>query len=305
MTKKKENKEKIDAYQVLTDQIIQALEESVDSWKCPWNRLVAGPPINMVSKKQYRGINRLVLNLAANLLGSSTFATYKQWKEKDRQVKKGEKGHKICFFKTLEYSDPDESGEDEEKTKSIPMIRISTVFAESQLEDYVPPPVEERTNQVELQESVENLIKTLEIKVENRYRNSAFYRPSEDFINMPLMEDFVGTETSSPTESYYATLLHECVHWTKHSSRCDRKLTGNFGSAEYAKEELVAELGSAFLAQDLGVSTELREDHVQYLNSWLTALKGDKKYIFKASAMAQKAVDWINEHSVLADDVAA
>jgi antirestriction protein ArdC len=121
----------------------------------------------------------------------------------------------------------------------------------------------------------------------------AFYRPADDIIQMPERERFLGTETSTPTEAYYGTLLHELTHWTGAKKRCDREFGKRFGDQAYAMEELVAELGAAFLCADLGISVTPRQDHAAYIDNWLSVLKADKKAIFTAASKAAQASDYL------------
>lgn len=121
----------------------------------------------------------------------------------------------------------------------------------------------------------------------------AFYSPSQDAIQMPLREAFIGSPTSTPTETYYATLLHELIHWTAPEARCNRALGKRFGDQAYAAEELVAELGAAFLCAELGVTNEARADHAQYLASWLELMKSDTRAIFTAASQASRAVQFL------------
>jgi antirestriction protein ArdC len=121
----------------------------------------------------------------------------------------------------------------------------------------------------------------------------AYYRPSTDSIHLPPREAFIGTPTSTPAESYFATLCHELCHWTSRENRCNRQLGKRFGDQAYAMEELVAELGAAFLCADLGVTGEPRADHAQYLASWLAVLKADKKAIFTAASKASEAAAFL------------
>jgi antirestriction protein ArdC len=123
--------------------------------------------------------------------------------------------------------------------------------------------------------------------------DKAYYRPSTDSIQLPPREAFIGSPTSSPAESYYSTLLHELTHWTSMESRCNRQLGKRFGDAAYAMEELIAELGAAFLCADLGITDEPRADHAQYIDHWLTVMKADKKAIFTAASKASAAADFL------------
>ena len=132
----------------------------------------------------------------------------------------------------------------------------------------------------------------------------AFYRPATDHIQMPERELFTGTQTSSATEAYYGTLLHELTHWTGAKTRCARNLTGRFGSQAYAMEELVAELGSAFLSAELGITPVPRPDHAGYIASWLKVLKEDKRAIFTAASKAAQAADFLQQFQPGTDEAA-
>jgi antirestriction protein ArdC len=295
------NKPKVDAHQQITDKIIAQLEKvNASDWQCPWHRASGqfGAPTNGVTNATYRGINWLLLGLATEETNCSVFATYKQWQSRGRQVAKGSTGYPVTFFKKLEVP-ADAADADNTDTRHIPMIRLSTVFAESQLTDYQAPEAQpERPSLVEVSAAVEEAVANLGAVIKQDNLNAAFYRSADDFINMPPQNAFKASKTSSATENYYSTLLHELTHWTGHGTRCDRPLRNAFGSKAYAKEELVAELGAAFLCQQFGISAELREDHAQYLKSWLECLRGDKKFIFNAASLAQKAVDYINANSI-------
>jgi len=275
-------------FQKITDEVIKMLETCEGTFELPWHNLAGtGIPINIVSKKPYRGMNRFWLTLASMRLNNCHFASYKQWQEKGRQVKKGELGFEIVYYKPTTWKVKNEAGEEEEKSTAL--LRFSTVFNETQLENYEAPKEEKRESVVEQIWRVDEVIDCLKPVIEEG-ASGAFYRPSEDKIYLPPIEMF------KSTEQHYATLLHELTHWTGHKTRCDRPLRNNFGSKEYAKEELIAELGSSFLCQDLGVSNYLRPDHVHYLKSWLGALRDDNRFIFRAAAKAQKAVEWIHEN---------
>ena len=117
--------------------------------------------------------------------------------------------------------------------------------------------------------------------------NQAYYAPATDHVQMPAFQAF------TDNVSYYSTLAHEHTHWTAKESRCDRQLGKRFGDHAYAAEELIAELGAAFTCAHLGLSTEPREDHAQYLASWLKVLKADSRAIFTAASKAQQACDWL------------
>ena len=275
---------KNDIQQQITNTIIDMMETAGANWSKEWAAIDA--PNNISSGKNYTGINTLVLSAQAVRQGydSNVWGTYKQWADKGAQVKKGEKATGGIFYKTLEIKDK----ETDEK-KRIPMLREFKLFNAHQVEGFeIPASIE--LEPVERDASVDRYIKATGAII-GHGGDSAFFMPSEDRIQMPRIETF----TSS--NAYYATLLHELTHWTGHKSRLDRLTHARFGSTDYAKEELVAELGAAFQCQLLGVTSEPMENHAKYLNSWIKVLKEDKKAIFKASALAQKAVTLIESYS--------
>jgi antirestriction protein ArdC len=268
----------------VTNKLIELMEEHGTDWVKPWANASGGLPINLVSKNAYQGINTLVL--AMQMRQSQTWATYKQWMEKGHQVNRGEKGTHVIFYKALKRKDT--QGDE----FFIPMLKNYTVFNSAQVEGWeepekiVLPPVERN-------ELVDKYIETTGAVI--KYDGAeAFYSPMEDYISMPDRNTWIGTDTSTPEECYYSTALHELTHWTGHKTRLDRHTKGK-SQTEYAKEELIAELGSAFQCMTLGISATPRPDHAKYLNSWLSALKNDKDLIFKAAAAASKAVGFIEE----------
>ena len=166
------------------------------------------------------------------------------------------------------------------------------MFDSSQVDGWEVPIVEavDKTTRLAL---VDHYIANTGASIRHNPIGGAYYRPSDDYINLPLREQFSATDTSSATETYYATALHELTHWTGHKSRCDRLDLKN--RKGYAFEELVAEIGASILSVELGVSPVVRADHAQYIASWLKALSDDKSYIFEAASAAQKAVDFLDE----------
>ena len=271
---------KADAYQIVTDQIIEAMESESSNWTNPMIR-AAGYPFNGTTGNNYNGINVLLLGLA----GGGAFASYKQWQGKGCQVRKGEKGVKIIFFKVLEK-------EVEGKIEKFPMARVSTVFRFSQVDgefaEQFKTPAVDTTAAIE---AADKWVSATGADIRTADEGRAFYMPSQDFIQMPPRNGFTNTPTSTSTEAYYGVLLHELTHWTGHKTRLDRLEDKN--AQGYAYEELVAELGAAFQCCLLGVTAEPRPDHAHYLNSWIAALKNDKKLIVKAARQAQAAVDYI------------
>lgn len=268
-------------YQIVTDQIIEMLEKvDTKDFSKPWFDMGIAPH-NAVTKHQYQGINRL-------LLPSGGYATFKQWASKDCTVKKGEKGSLVVFWKMLEKGDGDEK-------ETIPMLRYYKVFHSSQVEgdfarqfeDSIKPKTNDHERLGHAEDLVRGYIKQNFIKT--KMGDCACYSPTFDTIEMPDLQQF------KTPEHYYATYLHEMVHSTGHEKRLKRDLKNKFGSVEYAKEELIAELGAAFLCGDLGLVNMPREDHAAYLKSWLKALKDDPRFIISASSKAQKACDRIHE----------
>ena len=266
-------------YNTITDSLIEALENvETGSWKMPWDCAEGGLPVNIASGKAYRGVNVLQLWVAG--YGSSVWGTYKQWKAKGGQVQKGEKGVSIVFYKPIEKVKSDGT-----KDKFL-LARAYTVFNIEQTDIEIPEP--EETGTVACMEKADAYLGNLGATVKHG-GGRAFYQPREDFIQLPQRNDF------HDSEGYYSTSFHEHVHWSGHKSRTDRDLTGRFGDESYAFEELVAELGAAFLCHKTGVTKQPREDHAKYLKSWLKVLKNDEKAIFTASSKAQQAVDWMDE----------
>ncbi|EEE2004522.1 DUF1738 domain-containing protein [Salmonella enterica subsp. enterica serovar Kotte] len=269
---------KTDIYQVVTDSIIDALEAGVKPWVCPWIRggQAAGLPANFTTGTAYSGINIMLLWCSAAKQGfqDSRWLTYKQAQELGGQVRKGERGTTAIFYKTLEKEAEDG------KIEKIPMLKSFTVFNVEQIDglaiDAAPQPVTE----FDPLPQVEALLTRSGAKITER-GVKAYYQPSTDEIVLPERFRF------ADAANFYATGLHELVHWTGAKHRLNREKGGRFGSEGYAFEELIAELGSAFLMADLGVAGEVQ--HESYIASWLKALKGDKRYIFQAASAASKA----------------
>jgi antirestriction protein ArdC len=282
--------EKRDVYRKVTDAIINAIENGVGTWRMPWHTSgrYAFSPINAVSKKAYRGINTVCLWATAQAKGyeRGEWATYQQWQDKGAQVRKGEKATLVVFWKFA--NDSSESQEDGESTKSgsrLLFTRGYSVFNAAQVDGYTPTvdadiPMPERIAHAEA------FFQSIQAEVRHG-GNQAFYAPASDHIQMPPFPAF------AENVSYYSTLAHEHTHWTAKESRCDRQLGKRFADHAYAAEELIAELGAAFTCAHLGLSTEPREDHAQYLASWLKVLKADSRAIFTAASKAQQATDWM------------
>ncbi|WP_208951058.1 ArdC family protein [Rahnella sp. ChDrAdgB13] len=278
-------KNKPDLYQTVTDSIIEALEAGVKPWTCPWERVagMSGLPANYATGTAYSGMNIMLLWCSAAKQGFSDprWLTYKQAQAAGAQVRKGERGTVAIFYTTLEKEN--EAGE----IDFIPMLKTFTVFNVDQI-DGLPLAAECTTPTVTFDPlpQVESLIQRTGAKITERGQ-AAFYTPTTDEIFLPERGRF------ADAANFYATGLHELVHWCGAKSRLNREMKGGFGSEGYAFEELIAELGAAFLMADLGVSGEVQ--HESYIASWLKSLKNDKRFIFKAASAASKAHRYLME----------
>ena len=296
-TRRRADKPHTDIYQQITNHIIEAIEAGVGDWRMPWHTdgTSSMRPVNAISGKPYRGVNVLALWCAAQEQGYSSdkWATYKQWQESGAQVRKGEKSSLIVFWKINDATNGEGSdgaeaeGEqpDEPNSRRI-FARGYCVFNAEQIEGYTAPPVAAPIiSEIERIEGAEQFFAGLGAEIRHG-GNRAFYRPGTDHIQMPHFESF------RDAVAYYATLAHEVTHWTGAKTRLDRDLSGRFGNEAYAGEELVAELGAAFLAADLSLANEPRPDHAAYVASWLKVLRSDTRAIFTAAAKAQQAIDY-------------
>lgn len=281
-------------YESVTNKIIAELEKGAAPWVKPW-RADSTADHNLVSKKPYSGVNRLILGMAGMQYTSNTWATYKQITEAGGHVRKGEKGTHIVFFKPVTKETRLETGEI--NLESFAVLKSYCVFNADQCEGLdLPAPAPVATEFDPIPHVEDRIIKTG--AVVGHGGDAAFYMPSQDRIQMPNKSAF-----NTPA-NYYATILHELVHWSGADHRLARDLSkGRFGNPAYAFEELVAELGASFLCQDHGIDGDLR--HAGYIGSWLKALRDDKTAIFKAAALAQKAADYINNLDATAASIAA
>jgi antirestriction protein ArdC len=219
-----------------------------------------------------------------------TALAYGRWSALGAQVRKGETGSLIVFFKEVERRTPANDAS-EEVTENYLVARVSWVFNADQVRGWQPPPAA-KANTVAVLAKAEMFIRATGADIREG-GDMACYLPEPDYTEMPERERFTGTATCSATEAYYATQLHELTHWTGHKTRLDRDLTGRFGDNAYAMEELVAELGAAFLCADLGVANSPRPDHAAYVGNWMGVLGSDPRAIFLASARAGAAVDYL------------
>lgn len=276
-----------DVYEKVTAQIIEAIENGTAEFRMPWHSLGKPlyEPVNVLTKKTYRGVNVITLWAAAETAGYGTgcWATYKQWQQLGAQVKKGESGTCVVLWKTIER---DEEPIDEEETKDKRLLaRGFSVFNAEQVEGYRVAEMP-RLSEKERIERADDFYQLLGAEIKHG-GNRAFYSITKDEVVMPPFDVFV-----SPI-SYYATLAHEITHWSGAESRLARGLTGDRNTEAYVMEELVAELGAAFLCARLDLAPERRLDHAAYIDRWLQVLKQDKRAIFTAASKAQRACDWL------------
>lgn len=281
-----------DVYQNVTNTIIEALEAGTPPWVHPWHSDAGDMvPANLSSGRRYRGINVLLLSMRVMQHGYATnrWLTYQQARALGAHVRKGEQGTEVVLFKMHEFGagacEPVTAGRDTDR-RVIPLIRSFTVFNAGQIDDLplalmpTPAPVHEW----DACEAAEAILTTSGADI--RHGGSrAFYAPSEDRIQLPDRSAFASAA------DYSRVALHELTHWTGHASRCNRVLSSRVHISEYAFEELVAEMGSAFLTDHCGLPGALQ--HASYIESWLQALRHDKRLIFTAASQAQKAADFL------------
>ena len=281
-------------YKEITDSIIAQLEKGALPWVKPWHADSSTADKNISTQKPYQGVNRLILGLSSMVKGFSNpaWASFKQWQEMGGSVKAGEKGTKIVWFSPVTKENK-VTGESE----SYAVLKSYYVFNVEQVSgiEIVPVATTDRPFNA-IAEAEDRMIKTGASI--SHGGDAAFYAPGPDRIQLPHKAAFKNES------SYYATAFHELTHWSGAKSRLDRDLhKGRYGNPAYAFEELVAEMGAAFLCQDYRIQGELR--HAGYIESWLKALRDDPKAIFKASALAQKAADYINSLDATAIPLAA
>lgn len=280
-----------DIHARITNQIIAQLEAGVRPWVQPWK---TGAPVSRPLRHDgtpYSGVNILLLwsEAAARGFTASTWMTFRQALALGGHVRKGERGAMVVYANQIIWEEADEAGKPVEQR--IPFLKAYTVFNLDQIdglpERYAPQPQPMINPEVRIGVA-EAFFRACGADIRHG-GGSAFYAPGPDFVQMPAFERF------QDAQSYYATLGHEMIHWTRHSSRLDRDLgRQRHGDEGYAREELVAELGAAFLCADLGLAPEPREDHAAYIASWLQVLRDDRRFILSAAAHAQRAVAWLH-----------
>ena len=277
---------KLDVYQLVTDQICSLLQQGIIPWQKPWNE--SGAPMNLLSKRQYRGINLWLLvslNYEQNL-----FLTWEQIKSVGGSVKQGEHGHIVVFWKPVQKKGEQKQGDTQ---KAVPMLRYYRVFNIAQCRD-IPEhliPKVDTTVEIDPIAECEAILNAMpDMPAISFNGKQAYYNIERDEIVMPKMKNF----KTSP--GYYSTLYHELVHSTGAAKRLNRKsLTDmvSFGTESYTMEELIAEMGSAYICRFSGILPNSIKNTVAYLDNWLGVFKNDKRFLITASGQAQKAVDFI------------
>ncbi len=276
-----------DVYQIITDRIVQQLENGVVPWHKPWKAGAHGWPKNLVSKREYRGVNVFLLSCTDYEL--PYWVSYKQSKQLGGHVSKGEKSTLVVFWKWYDREDL-ESG----KAVKIPVLRYYNVFNVAQcdgLESKLPPVDDEPSEPFKPIDACERIVSEMpQAPSLNHGMIGAFYRHSDDSVNMPPCDRF------EKPQAYYSTLFHELTHATGHEKRLKRPgivEPSRFGSGTYSKEELVAEMGAAFLCGHAGIDNATIDSSASYIDGWLKRLKDDKRLVVHAAANAQKAADFI------------
>lgn len=294
----KSPRQHLDVHQAVTAKIINSIEAGAGPFQLPWIQTTGaalGRPTNVETHAPYNGVNVLVLwiEALARNYASSQWGTFLQWRSRGAQVRKGETATLIVFYKPLARDQRPATDVGEEVEPRM-VIRASHVFNACQVDGFEGAEAPQPCSGAARLADVEGFVQATGARVLEG-GSMAAYDPRADQICIPPASAFVGSPTSSPTESYYATLCHELVHWSGAKHRLARDLTGRFGSQAYAMEELIAELGAAFLCADLGIAPQPRADHAAYIQSWLEVLKADKRAIFTAASKASQAAGWLEK----------
>ena len=289
----------MNVYERITNIIIEKLEKGIVPWHQPWTS--AWPPRNLVTKRPYRGINLLLLSTQKYEL--PYFLTFKQVKRLNGSVLKDEKAHLVVFYKWLEKKDDKGNvvRNDEGKIETVPMLKHYYVFNIGQCKDiaskHIPWQIESQFNPIK---EAEHIVFGMPERPEIIYNsNRACYIPREDKINMPSRKSFISDE------ELYSTLFHELCHSTGHISRLNRKgvtQAAAFGSKVYSQEELIAEMGAAFLCGEAGIENRTIDNSAAYIRGWLSKLKNDKRLLVFAAGAAQKACDFILDRRKMEED---
>lgn len=297
--------QRFDIHQEITDKIVASIESGgLGEWQRPWSKGVLTIPNNALTRQTYNGINIFALWVQAEIRGyaSCQWGTFKQWKELGASVRKGEKATYIVFCKPLEVAGDDDN-EASDRVEMRLMSRAYPVFNADQVDGYEAEKPEAIPLDARL-DNVREFVRNTGARIIEG-GNSAHYSVESDHIRMPFLNAFTAQGNATAEENYYATLLHELTHWTGATHRLARDHFASREREHYAFEELVAELGSAFLCAELGIALEPRTDHAQYLSHWLQALKDDKRAIFRAANLASKAAQFLKNSQPSVEAAAA
>jgi len=276
---------KHDLYSAVSERIVAELERGAVPWVKPWAATAgANTPCNAVTNRPYSGCNVVLLWLARDRdWATPRFLTFKQTIEAGGNVRRGEHGTKVYFVKQLQVKDDDEAD-----PRIVPMLREYTVFNVAQCENLPASVVAGKPMRVRNPDTrdalADEFLRSTGADIREGH-GEAFYVPSKDYISMPTFEAFKGAD------HFYNVAFHELTHWTGHASRLDRDLKKRFGSHDRAAEELVAELGAAFLSAEFGFDGDVR--NAGYIATWLDLLKADKRAFFTACSKAQAAADYL------------
>jgi antirestriction protein ArdC len=285
-----ENQMAYDLYKQVTARILSELEKGVLPWVKPWSATPgANTPCNAITNRPYSGTNVILLWIAdARGWPTPRFLTFKQAKDAGGTVRGGEHGTKIVFMKRSAVKDkrPDAKEDD---MRQVALLKEYTVFNVAQCdglsERIISGPTVVRMRNPDTRDELADAFVATTGAIVREGHGQAMYIPSLDVIGMPKFEDFKGAD------DFYNTLLHELTHWTSHKDRCERKLQGRFGDKAYAAEELVAQLGAAFMCAEFAFDGECQD--ASYIATWIKLLKDDDKAFFTAASAAQKAVDFL------------
>lgn len=307
-----EARQRLDVHEAITQKIVAAIEAGAGAFEMPWHRpgVTFTIPKNALTEKPYKGSNVLSLWIDADVkkYEHQVWATYKQWEELGAQVRKGEKGSLIVKYgewvpkEQREQASTADASDDEDQGRRL-YAKPAWVFNVDQVDGFTIAASAPRPDLTVRLAHVDAFIAATGAEFREGGQR-AFYRHRDsrgegDFIQIPERNLFTGTATSTPTEAYESTRLHELAHWSGADHRLARDF-GRFGDHAYAFEELVAELSAAYLCAGLEITNAPRIDHAQYIANWLEVLKGDTKAIFTAASLATKAVDYL--YSLQPDD---
>ena len=289
--------EKIDPVQLMADRLIEQIKNNKAPWQKPWESSIPSLPYNASTNKPYRGYNNLTLAMSG--FDDPRWLTFNQAKEQGYHIKKGEKGTPLMFYNFVEErARRDENGKivkdadgqtiKDKALRERPIVRTFYVFNAEQIEG-IPPLELRKVNEIEVNQRAEELLTASGADITHKIGNRAYYSPINDHIVLPLKEQF------KSAEHYYSTALHELGHWTGHESRLNRELLNTFGSPDYAREELRAEISSMMVSQELGIRHD-PTNHVAYTQHWIKALEDNPKEILYAARDAQKIFEHVMQY---------